>query len=211
MISSKRKQNKDTSLRQGAHRKELDPDQLNLLVSQGLTHQKIAEIMGVSKITITRRLNPGLLKKHSNWQMFRQRRAKSTLIKEAGFKCALCPYSDCEWALDFHHIKPEEKEFSISSQRHKSLSVLRKEAAKCILLCRNCHNETHDGFHEEEMKRIRKEYEEAGGWESIYVPEEKGKAGRPPKKEMERIRKEYEVFHDKLKNSNIISQLEFEF
>lgn len=195
MISSKRKQNKGFSLKQGAHRKELDPDQLNQLVSQGLTHKKIAEIMGVSKITITRRLNPSLLKKHSEWQMFRQRRAKSTLIKEAGFKCALCPYSDCEWALDFHHIKPEEKEFSISSSRHKSLSILRREAAKCILLCRNCHNETHDGFHEEEMKRIRKEYEETGGWESIYVPEEKGKSGRPPK----------------IKNSNIISQLEFEF
>lgn len=48
-------------------------------------------------------------------------------------------------ALEFHHLHPEEKEFTLDSrnlERHSDEEIL-KEFDKCILLCANCHSEFH--------------------------------------------------------------------
>jgi hypothetical protein len=50
-------------------------------------------------------------------------------------------------ALHFHHIDALDKELSISSwQTFPSRQALCAEAAKCALLCANCHAEVHDGM-----------------------------------------------------------------
>jgi 5-methylcytosine-specific restriction endonuclease McrA len=76
-----------------------------------------------------------------NWR----KRTKQKLIQYKGGSCELCGYSKCERALEFHHINPEEKDFSISG---KSLSFdkLKDEVDKCMLVCSNCHSEIHDGL-----------------------------------------------------------------
>jgi len=65
--------------------------------------------------------------------------------------CAICGYNTCLAALEFHHVNPKEKNFSISSA-----SIMRKNIAselnKCILLCSNCHREIHH-LGEEKMKK----------------------------------------------------------
>lgn len=75
----------------------------------------------------------------------RRKEAKRILVKEFGGMCSLCGYSKCLGALHFHHVNPQEKEFSIS---HKGMTIsldkLRIEAAKCILICANCHAEKHN-------------------------------------------------------------------
>jgi hypothetical protein len=46
----------------------------------------------------------------------------------------------------FHHVDPGEKAFAFS--RHgvtRSLAAARAEAAKCVLLCSNCHAEVEAG------------------------------------------------------------------
>jgi hypothetical protein len=48
--------------------------------------------------------------------------------------------------LDFHHLDPLEKDFSISS-RCTSFEAVRAELDKTVLLCANCHREAHDGLH----------------------------------------------------------------
>jgi transposase len=77
----------------------------------------------------------------------RRRTVKEKLVKEAGGACALCGYGRWAGALQFHHLDPSRKEFSISQRGHsRSLARSRAEARKCILLCANCHAEVEGGF-----------------------------------------------------------------
>ena len=58
-----------------------------------------------------------------------------------GGKCAVCGYDKCAQALEFHHIDPKEKSFSISTNLNKAWKLLEIEFSKCVLLCANCHRE----------------------------------------------------------------------
>ncbi len=72
----------------------------------------------------------------------RRRKVKSTLVKERGGKCERCGYNKCIWALDFHHIDPSTKLFSMSSGGFTiAIDRFREEAKKCELVCANCHRE----------------------------------------------------------------------
>ncbi|MEX1140742.1 MAG: HNH endonuclease signature motif containing protein [Thermoleophilaceae bacterium] len=67
---------------------------------------------------------------------------KQILVDEAGGRCAVCGYSRYVGALEFHHRDPATKEFSLGHQGvTRSLEKARAEAAKCVLLCANCHAE----------------------------------------------------------------------
>jgi hypothetical protein len=69
------------------------------------------------------------------------------LVDEAGGACQLCGYDRCIAALEFHHRDPAEKSFSLSHRGvARSLAKARAEAAKCILLCANCHAEVEAGM-----------------------------------------------------------------
>lgn len=76
-----------------------------------------------------------------------RRRAKRRLVEAAGGSCALCGYARFRGALQFHHLDPATKEFSISREGvTRSFTELQAEAAKCVLLCANCHAEVEGGF-----------------------------------------------------------------
>ena len=63
-------------------------------------------------------------------------------MDEAGVSCALCGYDRCIRALHFHHVDPSTKSFTVSHGGvTASIARARGEAAKCILLCSNCHAE----------------------------------------------------------------------
>lgn len=76
-----------------------------------------------------------------NWR----KRTKSKMVAAMGGKCQICGYDKCDEALEFHHINPEEKEYSFAKlrSRPRSVEVLKEELKKCILLCSNCHKEVH--------------------------------------------------------------------
>lgn len=72
----------------------------------------------------------------------RRRRVKEILIAEAGGECSLCGYKRYAGALHFHHLDRSTKTFHLSrSGATRSIREARAEAAKCILLCANCHAE----------------------------------------------------------------------
>ncbi len=78
----------------------------------------------------------------------RRRRVKQVLVEEAGGACRICGYDRCIAALEFHHVAPADKRFSLSERGvARSLSRAREEAAKCMLLCSNCHVEVETGMH----------------------------------------------------------------
>jgi transposase len=78
----------------------------------------------------------------------RRRKVKAILVQEAGGRCKLCGYDRYVGALQFHHLDPAEKRFSLSTDGvTRSLARARVEAEKCVLLCANCHAEVEGGGH----------------------------------------------------------------
>lgn len=59
--------------------------------------------------------------------------------------CERCGYNKCIKALEFHHLDPSKKDFTISND-HFRLKEAIEESKKCILLCANCHRELHDNI-----------------------------------------------------------------
>jgi hypothetical protein len=80
-------------------------------------------------------------------QVARHRReVKALLVAEAGGSCRLCGYDRCVSALEFHHLDPVDKRLGISAGGLTlSVEAIRAEAAKCVLLCSNCHAEVESG------------------------------------------------------------------
>jgi hypothetical protein len=76
----------------------------------------------------------------------RQRRVKASLVAEAGGACAICGYARAMRNLQFHHVDPATKSFAMTMARGKSLETYRAEAAKCVLVCANCHGEIEAGL-----------------------------------------------------------------
>ncbi len=77
----------------------------------------------------------------------RRRRLKVMLVEYKGGQCAICGYSRTPWALDLHHVDPKSKSFGLSVKGlTRSWDKLKQEADKCMLICANCHRETHAGI-----------------------------------------------------------------
>lgn len=78
----------------------------------------------------------------------RARAQKEFMLAYKGSKCVICSYNNCKGALEFHHKDPSGKEFKLSNT-YVSKENLIRELDKCVLLCSNCHRETHEGLHPE--------------------------------------------------------------
>lgn len=64
---------------------------------------------------------------------------------KATLSCVHCGENE-SCALDFHHLDPSEKEYNIGMMATQySMESVLKEAAKCIVLCANCHRKLHAG------------------------------------------------------------------
>jgi hypothetical protein len=76
-----------------------------------------------------------------------RRKVKRILVEEAGGACVVCGYNECDAALQFHHVDPAKKSFALSREGvTRSLARAREEAAKCVLLCANCHAKVEAGL-----------------------------------------------------------------
>lgn len=76
----------------------------------------------------------------------RRREFSRKAIKYKGGACQICGYNKCDRALDFHHIDPSTKLFSIANCSYRySWDKVEAELDKCLLLCANCHREVECG------------------------------------------------------------------
>ncbi|MCK9615790.1 MAG: hypothetical protein M0R48_09930 [Candidatus Omnitrophica bacterium] len=73
---------------------------------------------------------------------------KSLLVQSFGGKCCCCGYEKSLCSLTFHHLQPEEKEFTIGKIRltEEDMEKLISEAKKCVMVCNNCHAEIESGI-----------------------------------------------------------------
>ena len=72
--------------------------------------------------------------------------------------CQACGYVRCARSLHFHH-KGDDKEYNIGQMAATStLEQIIAETRKCVVLCGNCHGETHDGLVDvKPMRKIRRD------------------------------------------------------
>lgn len=87
---------------------------------------------------------------------------KEQCVEYKGGKCELCGYDYSVSALEFHHKKPEQKDFAISKskmlsfEKHKEKILV--ELDKCILVCSNCHREIHEQYSIEQLLEDKEAY-----------------------------------------------------
>lgn len=73
-----------------------------------------------------------------------------------GGKCERCGYNTYLGALDFHHIDPSCKDFTVGNRDFRLKDCI-EETKKCILICSNCHRELHADVWKIEELLIQKE------------------------------------------------------
>jgi transposase len=75
-----------------------------------------------------------------------RRSVKERLVARAGGCCSVCGYDRYLGALQFHHLDPSSKRFSLSRAGvTRSFAEAAHEADGCALLCANCHAEIEGG------------------------------------------------------------------
>ena len=73
-----------------------------------------------------------------------RRDIKNVILKAFDGKCGICGYNKCDEALEFHHIDPTKKDFSISCFKFEEVNNIIRELKKCVCVCGNCHREIHN-------------------------------------------------------------------
>ncbi|MBU0957358.1 MAG: HNH endonuclease [Nanoarchaeota archaeon] len=68
---------------------------------------------------------------------------KRELVELLDGKCKICGYNNTIQALEFHHIQGNKENHMTRLIKDNSKQKVLKEIEKCILLCANCHRETH--------------------------------------------------------------------
>lgn len=104
--------------------------------------------------------------------IIRQTIFKELCVEYKGGKCENCGYDKYVGALDFHHIDPKQKDFSIASAKLRKFDYsIKKELDKCQLLCANCHREEHQKYQFKEISELWNWYEERKQKELLNKPE----------------------------------------
>lgn len=87
---------------------------------------------------------PGKPSRRRRWiRRRREVRALLTRLRRAG-ACQLCGEPD-PIVLDFHHVDPASKRFTVGGRRCRTMSAVTAEVTKCCLICSNCHRRVNAG------------------------------------------------------------------
>lgn len=136
------------------------------LQKQGLNKTQIAKSLGIPRTTVRYHANAKQRKYKNKLISERRRRLKSRAVDYSGGKCLKCDYGCCEPALEFHHLDPNEKDFSLSTKGFfRVWETIEIEIQKTILLCCRCHRELHSELWIvtedliEKQKAVRKAYQ----------------------------------------------------
>ena len=77
----------------------------------------------------------------SNYNLKRREEHRQILISFLGGRCIKCGSTD---RLEFDHVDPLTKLFSIGANLASSIDKLMIEIKKCQLLCHDCHEDRHN-------------------------------------------------------------------
>jgi 5-methylcytosine-specific restriction endonuclease McrA len=124
--------------------------------NEGNSCQKTSDKFGVGKTTVRSYVDIRVKKKKSDEEIRaarveavqrRRHKIKQMAIDYKGGCCQECGYNNYNGALEFHHLDPNEKDFSLGYKGHcTAWEKVKEELDKCVILCANCHREVHAGL-----------------------------------------------------------------
>ena len=86
------------------------------------------------------------------------RDTKKSYVASLKTDCVKCGYSkENHMAIDFHHVNPDDKEFSIGTKAY-SKEKIDSEVSKCVCLCSNCHRIFHYQYGQKATKENLEEF-----------------------------------------------------
>ena len=114
------------------------------------TCKKCGLIKDLSDFRIVGKYRRGTCKQCEAEETQLQSEKTKEYIKSKKKECSICGYNKSKSALDFHHVDSFDKEFNVSKyKRFRWTDEVKKkidnEIEKCIVVCKNCHCEIHDG------------------------------------------------------------------
>ena len=75
-----------------------------------------------------------------------RRLIKNKAVQYKGSKCYICNNTFPNAVYDFHHLDPNQKDFSLGDKTSTvKWEKVQQEIDKCILVCANCHRLIHSG------------------------------------------------------------------
>lgn len=94
---------------------------------------------------MTRKLDDSPKSSKISRSIVRKDERKARLVEFRGGCCEDCKQSFDHAVYDFHHIEPKLKLFKLSGAdlANRSWTSVTEEAAKCVMLCANCHRMRH--------------------------------------------------------------------
>ena len=93
------------------------------------------------------------------------RKKRIQLVEDAKVQCVKCGETR-KYMLDWHHIDPTNKSFSLSrGLREHGLASIKQELTKCVCLCRNCHAEFHHFYGQNVSQSDLNDYIRSGEYE----------------------------------------------
>jgi DNA-binding CsgD family transcriptional regulator len=131
--------------------KRLDQEEQNKMLEMlesGASNMDIKKSTNISLSTIRKYRKPDQFRTYQlnrRNKATRKRQIWVDLKNERHNKCELCGYDRHPKCLDFHHKNPKDKLFTISQSEGRNIDAVYAEAAKCILVCKNCHALIHAG------------------------------------------------------------------
>lgn len=130
-----RKNNKDKELARSKRYRILNPEKVkeSQIKFRGSNPEKVAEWNKIWRQSNKDKIN--LYTKNN-----RDTRREFLDIIKLEFGCNICGYNEHPRALQFDHIEPKYKKFTISSNPTVSMDKLLEELSKCRVLCANCHS-----------------------------------------------------------------------
>jgi len=124
-------------------------NEMYAMFDSAYSNKDISRKTGISVSTIRKHRHPELAQKYKDrnaHKATRKRRIWVDLKNERNNKCELCGYDRHPKCLDFHHKDPKDKLFTIAQSEGRNIDAVYAEAAKCILVCKNCHALIHAGI-----------------------------------------------------------------
>lgn len=87
---------------------------------------------------------PGMKERRNDEAKARQK-IQTAWLHSLKTPCIVCGESE-PVCIDFHHIDPSTKDFTISKHTSSGKNKLLIEIQKCVCLCANCHRKLHYGL-----------------------------------------------------------------
>ena len=78
--------------------------------------RKVAKLLNISRDSVIKVISNKRKKQISNNVISWRKRSKLKLVEYKGGECERCGYNKCIDSLEFHHIDPNEKDFTISGK-----------------------------------------------------------------------------------------------